>query len=248
MGATSADKAQETLKSLKMEMNKLQKTGLSVESLVDFNRKLVTVAKHHGLKPSAVWERLLQELRYLNKGLGLEMLEKNQKQLLKETNQAIDKRKGEIVSLEAILDNLQQQKQNLEACIKEITTSVRLEIEHIVPVAQDTVKQITEDLKSGCAEALSEVYRLKEESIQVGQDIGQYEGVLKESEWVKRLATLLYGGDNIGATDVRAIALLVNSGITAWLAQHGAKSPTTQLLALTSGEYVRKLEEWETQE
>lgn len=241
-----ADKAEEILRTLKMEMKKLQKAGLSVEALVDFNRKLETVTKRHGIKASMVRERLLRELKYLNKGLGIETLVNNQQQLLKENKQTIRKCNTEIVSLEAVLDNLRQQKQNLEASIEEVTTSVRLEIEHIVPVAQDTVKQITEDLKSGCAEALSQVHRLKEESIRVGQDIGQYEGILKESEWVKRLMTLLHGGDNLDATDVRTIALLVNSRITAWLGQHGAKSPTIELLALTSDEYVRKLAQWET--
>ncbi len=243
-----AAKAQETIKTLKIEMKKLQQIGLSVEALADFNRKLEIVAKRHGIKPSAVRERLLRELKSLDKGMELEMLVKNQQQLLKETNQIIDKRKGEVISLEAVLDNLRQQKQNLEASIKEITTAVRLEIEHIVPVAQETVKQITYDLKSGSAEALSEVNRLREESIRIGQDIGQYEGILAESKWVKTLTILVHGGDNLEATEVRTIALLVNRSITAWLGQRSAKAHTIELLALTAREYVMKLEEWETKE
>jgi DNA repair exonuclease SbcCD ATPase subunit len=44
-----AEKADEILKTLKLERKKLVKTGLTVPGLVDFNRKLETVAKHHGL-------------------------------------------------------------------------------------------------------------------------------------------------------------------------------------------------------
>lgn len=237
--------AKTTIATLNCQLKKLQKTGLSIEGLVNFNRKLETVAKHHGLKPSIVRERLLRELKSLNKGLGIEMLLKNQQQLLKETNQMIDKRKGEKVSLEAVLENLQQQKQNLEASIKEITASVLLDIEHLIPVVQNTAKQITEELKGGCTEALSAVLQLKEKSIHVGQDIGQYEGVLKESEWVKRLTALVHGENNVDASDVRAIALLVNRSITAWLGQHEAKSPTIGLLALDAGKFLKELEQWQ---
>lgn len=240
--------AKATIATLNSQLKKLEKTGLCVETLADFNQKLEAVAKRHGIKASTVRERLLRELRYLSKGLGLETLVKNEKQILKETNQAIDKRNGEKVALEAALDNLQQQKQDMEASIKEITTSVRLEIEHIVPVAQDTVKKITEDLKNGCTEVLSEVHRLKDESINVGQDIGQYEGILKESEWLKKLTTLLHGGNDVDATDVRIIALLVNRGITAWLGQHGTKSPSIGLMALNADKFLREVEQWQTEE
>jgi len=237
--------AKTTIATLNGQLKKLQKTGLSIEGLVNFNRKLETVAKYHGLKPSIVRERLLRELKSLNKGLGIEMLLKNQQQLLKETNQMIDKRKGEKVSLEAVLENLQQQKQNLEASIKEITASVLLDIEHLIPVVQNTAKQITEELKGGCTEALSAVLQLKEKSIHVEQDIGQYEGVLKESEWVKRLTALVHGENNVDASDVRAIALLVNRSITAWLGQHEVKSPTIGLLAIDARKFLKELEQWQ---
>jgi predicted nucleic acid-binding Zn-ribbon protein len=237
--------AKTTIAILNSQSKKLMKTGLSITGLVDFNLKLETVAKHHGLKPSIVRQRLLRELKSLNKDLGIETLLKNQQQLLKETNQTIDKRKGEKVSLEAVLENLQQQKQNLEASIQEITASVLLDVENLLPAVQNTAKQITEELEGGCTEALSAVHQLKEKSIQVGQDIGQYEGVLKESEWVKRLTALVHGENNLDASDVRAIALLVNRGITAWLGQHEAKSPTIGLLALNAGKFLKELEQWQ---
>ena len=69
--SVEAEKADEILKTLKLETKKLVKTGLTVPGLADFNRKLETVAKHHGLKPLAVRERLLRELKYLEKGVGL---------------------------------------------------------------------------------------------------------------------------------------------------------------------------------
>jgi predicted nuclease with TOPRIM domain len=241
-----AEKADEILKTLKLERKKLVKTGLTVPGLVDFNRKLETVAKHHGLKPSAVRERLLRELKYLDKGLGLEMLVKNRQQLLEETNETIENYESDKGSLEEALENLKQQKQGLEATVKEITDFVRLQIEGIVPVAKNTMQQIATDLKNGCAEALSTVYQLKEESIKVGQDMGQYKGILAESEWVKKLMALVHGGDNIDAADIRTIALLVNRTISAWLRQHGETSATIGLLAIYAQTFLIGLEKWQT--
>jgi len=240
-----ADKAKELLGTLKTEMKKLEKTGLSVKALVNFNRKLETVAKHHGIKASMVRERLLGELKYLDKGFGLETLVKKQEQALKETNQSIDKRKGELSSCEAVLKDLQQQKQNLEASIKETREYVSQEIARLVPIAKDTVKQITIDLKSSCGEVLSEVKHLKEESLLVGEDVGKLEAMVAEKEWIKKFVTLVLDGDNMNAADIRTVALLANQRINAWLGQHSAKSTSIQALALTSREYVRKLEEWE---
>lgn len=239
--------AKTTIATLNNLLKKLQKTGLSVDEMSDFNKKLETVAKHHGLKPSVVRERLLRELKYLDKGLGIETLVKNQQQILEKANLTIDKSIHEKLKLEEVLKNLQQQKENMETSIKEITTSIRLEIENIVPAAKNTMLQITADLKGGCIEALSKVYQLKEEAIKVGQDMGQYKGILAESEWVKKLMPLVHGGeDNISAADIRTIALLVNRGITDWLRQHGEKSNTIGLLAIDAQTFLIGLEKWQT--
>ncbi len=243
-----AEKAKETLGTLKTVTKKLEKTGFSVKSLVDFNSKLEAVGKHHGIKASMVRERLLVELKHLDKGLGLETLVKQQAQTLKETNQTLNKRKGEITTAEAVLANVQQQNQNLEARIKATSEYVGQEIAKIVPLAQDTVKKITIDLKSSCGEVLAEVKDLKDEAVLVGENAGQIKAILAESEWIKKLVALQQGEGDVNATEVRKVALLVNRGINAWLGQRGAKSLPIQSLSLTSNEYVRKLEEWETQE
>ena len=77
--------AKTIIATLSAQLKKLQKTGLSVDGLIDFNRKLEVVAKHHGIKPATVRERLLRELKHLDKALGLEMVVKDQQQTLKTT-------------------------------------------------------------------------------------------------------------------------------------------------------------------
>ena len=106
------------------------------------------------------------------------------------------------------------------------------------------MKQITGDLKSGCSEVLAEVRQLKADSIQVGQEIGQYEGILKEGEWVKKLTELIHGGDSINAKDVKTIALLVNQNISVWLEQHNMNSPDTGLLAINTKKFLEEFVKW----
>ncbi|AKG53541.1 hypothetical protein DGWBC_0878 [Dehalogenimonas sp. WBC-2] len=239
------EKAKETLATLKTETTKLEKTGLSVDALVDINKKLETVAKHHGIKGPEVLERLLGELKHLSKGLGIETLVKNRQQILKETDLAIVKSEHEKLSLQAVVGNLQQHKQNLEGYIQSTMAAVRLEIENLVPATRSTVQQVGADLKNGCAEALETVHHLKEESIKVGQDIGQYQAVLKESQWVKQLTALLYGGDGIDGSVVRTIALMVNRGLNAWFGQNETKSTAIGSLAMHAAKFLKEVEQWQ---
>ena len=242
-----AEKAKKILTTLEKEMKKLEKTGLSVKALVDFNGKLITVAKHHGIKPAMVRNRLLAELKHLDKGLGLETLVKKQEQTLKETKQSLDKCKGEFSSCEAALKSAQEQKQNLAADIKETREHVSNEIAQLIPMAKDTVKQMSIVLKSSCGEVISEVKQLKDEALLVGEMVGQLKSKMAEGEWVQKLVRVQQGKD-LNAADIREIALLINHDMNAWLNQHGAKSTKIQELASMSGNYVRKLEEWETEE
>ncbi|MFC2009517.1 hypothetical protein ACFLT3_01160 [Chloroflexota bacterium] len=241
------EKAEQKLTTLKSELKNLEKAGLSFQGLKDFAKKLKIVGDRHGLKPPTIRDRLLLELKHLNKGIGLETLVNQQKQILKDTNKSIDKRKGELESYNEALKGLQQQKQNLESVNGQLEKSVLINMQQILPAAQNMIQQLRKELNSGCKDALSIAHQLREESISVGQEIGQYEGVLKESRWVGKLMALLSGGEEVSPGDVRTIALSVNRGICAWLAQQGGKPPYEELLALNLGQYVRELEGWQPQ-
>ena len=240
-----ADQANSELCDARQERKILEKMGMSLGGLTTLIRQIKVIAIHLGLKPGEVGKRLTEELKLLNKGLGLKTLVKNRQQVLKETKQAIAKSDHEKLSLEAVVEDLQQHKQNLEASIQETTTIVRVEIENLIPATRATVQQIAAALKGGCSEALAIIYQLKEESIKVGQDIGQYQGILNESQWVTRLMALMHGEDGIDDTDVRTITLLVNGGISAWLEQHQAKSTAIGMLAISAGKFLKDVEQWQ---
>lgn len=237
-----AQKAEMTLSALKGETQKLKDIGFSLRELAEFNEKLQEVAQHHTIKPSELRSRLLHELQTLDKGLALETLIQSRQQELDKTEQALVRTKKEVETARAAVSSLQQEKINLEESIKEMREKVMREIAKIVPLAQDAITKFSKDLRRGNDEALAEVQRLKDEAMEVGRNVGQYEGILKSSEWLNELLALARGEENLEGKRVRIIALLVVRALHIWLKRQQSLSLT--LLPVTVENLVSELEQW----
>ena len=239
-----AQKAETTLSALKGEMQKLNDIGFSLRELAEFHEKLQVIAQHHAIEPSELRSRLLHELETLDKGLALETLIQSQQQEMDKMEQALVKTKKEIETVRVVVDSLKQEKRNLEASIKEMRETVSREIIKIIPLAQDTISRVGEELRRGNDEALAEVRRLRNEAMEVGKDVGRYEGILKSCEWLNELLALVRGEENVEGKRVRIIALLVVRALHIWLRRQDSLSLT--LLPLTIETLIRELEQWKT--
>jgi transposase len=237
-----AEKAERTLSALKGDIQKLEDLGLSLRGLAELNERLQEIAQHHTIKPSELKDRLLHELQTLDKGLALETLIRSRQQELDETEQAIAKSKEDVETTRAVVGSLRQEKTNLEESIKEMREKVMREIARIVPLAQDAVTKLSEDLRRGNDEALAEVQRLRDEAIEVGMEIGQYEGILRSNEWLNELLALVQGEENIAGKRVKVIALLVVRAIHTWSKRQDSLSYTFLPHALET--LVGELERW----
>ena len=237
-----AQKAEMTLFALRGEMQKLKDTGFSLKELAEFNEKLQVTAQHHAIKPAELRSRLLHEFEILDKGLALETLVQSQQQELDETEQALVRTKKEVETARAVLDSLGQEKTNLEESIKEMRERVMREIAKIIPLAQDAVTKLSEDLQRGNDEALAEVQRLRDEAIEVGRDVGRYEGILKSCEWLDELLALVRGEENVAGKRVKVISLLVVRALHTWLKRQGSLSVTVLLYAVET--LIGELDRW----
>jgi len=119
---------------------------------------------------------------------------------------------------------------------------VMREIAKIVPLAQDAVTKFGKDLRCGNDEALAEIRRLKDEAVDVGREVGQYEGILQSSEWLNELLALVQGEENIAGKRVKVIALLVVRALHTWLKRQGSLSVTLLLYAVET--LIGELERW----
>lgn len=237
-----AQKAETALSALKGEMQKLKDVGFSLRELAEFNEKLQAIAQHHAIEPAKLRGRLLQELENLNKGLTLETLILSRQQEIDKMEQAIARGKKEMETTRAVVDSLKQEKTNLEASIKETREKVSREIARIVALAQDTIDKLGEELRHGNDEALAEVRRLRDEAMEVGKDVGRYEGILKSCEWLDELLALVRGEENVEGKRVKVIALLVTRALHIWLKHQPSLSLT--LLPFTVENLINELEQW----
>jgi transposase len=239
-----AQKAESTISALNGEMQKLQDIGLPLEALGEFNQRLQVVAQRHNITSTELRGRLLQELESLDQGLGLETLIQSRQQQLEEQEQAVAKTKQELETTRAVVDSLKQEKANLEASIKETREQVSREIAKIMPVARDTINQLVEELRRGFKEAVAEVRQLREEALEVGKEVGQYEGILEVNQWLNELMALIRGEESVEGKRVRVIALSVIRGMAVWLKRHSSESLTLSSLLSATDKLVRELEQW----
>jgi len=240
-----AQKAEATLSALKGEMQKLKDIGVTLKELAELSEKLQAIAQRHAIEPSELRSRLLYELETLDKGLTLATLIQNRQREVDKMEQAISRSKNEIETTRAVVNSLKQEKMNLEASIKETREKVSREIQKIIPLAQDTISKLREELRRGNDEALAEVRRLRDEAIEVGSEVGRYQGMLQVSEWLNELTALVRGEEGIEGARVRIIVLSVVRALRNWLKHQDSYSLQFTCLSLTAEQLISELETWE---
>jgi len=239
-----ANKAETTLSTLKGEMYKLEDIGFTLRGLAEFNEKLQAVVQHHAIKPSELRSCLLHELETLDKELTLETLTQSRKQELDKVEQAIARGENEIETTRAVADALKQEKKNLEDSIKETREKVSREIAKIIPVAQDIISKLGEELRRGNDEALVEIRRLRDEAVDAGKEVGRYEGILQVNKWLNELLALVRGEENIEGNRVRIIVLPVVRALHIWLKNHHSYYLSFTSLSFAVERLISELETW----
>jgi predicted nucleic acid-binding Zn-ribbon protein len=239
-----AQKAETTLSTLNKEKQKLQDIGLSFEKLAGFNDRLQVIAQHHAIEPAELSSRLLHELETLDKVLELEALIQSRQQELDKIEQAVAGVQKELKTAKAVVGNLTQEKTDLEASIKETRERVSKEIGKLIPVAKETINRLGNELQRGNEEALAEVRRLRDEALEVGKEVGRYQGILEVNQWLNELLALVHGEESIEGKRVRAIALSVLRGVVAWLKRYESDDIGMSTISLTIDNLIKELEQW----
>ena len=239
-----AQTAERTLSALNKETQRLQNIGFDFEELAEFCQRIQTIARRHTISPGEIRGRLLHELETLDKGLGLETLIKTQQLELKEAEQAVAGTKKELETTKAVVDSLKQEKTNLEASIKETRELVSREIAKIMPVARDTIDQLTKELRNGVDNAIAEIPQLRNQALETGKEVGRLEEILEANAWLKELLALVGGEQGIEAKQVRVIALLVARGVSGWLKLQDKYSTELISLSTTINNLIKELERW----
>jgi hypothetical protein len=91
---------------------------------------------------------------------------------------------------------------------------------------------------------MEEVSQLRDKSLEVGKEVGRYEGVVEANAWLKEMLALMQGGEGIDAKHVRVIALSVVRGLCIWMRVRNKNSIVVTPLSNATDNLIRELEKW----
>jgi predicted nucleic acid-binding Zn-ribbon protein len=163
---------------------------------------------------------------------------------LNKAEQAVAETKKELETTKAVVGSLTQEKADLETSIKETRERVSKEIAKLIPIAKETINRLGNELQRGNEEALAEVQRLRDEALEVGKEVGRYQGIVEVNRWLNELLSLARGEENIEGKRVRVIALLILRGIAAWLKRYESDDIGVSTISLTADNLIKELEQW----
>ncbi len=226
------------------ENKKLAKAGFTIESLIAFNDKIRVIAAHHHIPVPALRERLLHELEVLDKGLGLEALVKANHAKLKKEEEALISTKNEIKEYKVTIGTLTEQQVGLEASITETRDKISQEIAKIVPAAKEMLNTFNGELQSGGDEILGTMQHIKDQTFDIGKEVGRYEGIVEKNQWLMDLQSLLKGEESLNPTQVRTILLLMMRGAQLWAKLNTTKTGLPSTLPSTVELLLKDLELW----
>lgn len=239
-----AQAADERLASAGKVLKLLAELGLSPDEFPGFAQRIAMVAQQHGVKPSALRDRLLHELEQLEAGLGLESLLEKRQQELASIEQAIAEAYKERAALESAIQELAQQRASLKAAISEERGHVRKEMRAIAGIARKAQAKLSQDLQHSVHETVLEVEKLGKEALEIGQELGHCEAIVEANEWVSTLAALIKGDGDIGRSQVRAASLSVLRALDGWIKWDQSRISQHYLLKTYLYSAIKELEQW----
>jgi hypothetical protein len=241
---TRAEKAEAAIATLHKEEKRLLHIGLTLEEIAEFSQKLSIMAEKHNIPPEQLRGRLFLELENFDHALSLEGLITKDQSILEEKERFVAETKLESEKLKTVVRDLKREKASLEASIKNTREKVGKEIEKIPTVATVKINQLEEGLRRGLNRGLLQVRHLQNEAFAVGEDLGQYQEMLRSNEWLNGLRDLVQGDESIDSKQVRVIGLKVTRGALIWLKHNKGNNPLFSSMISNAAHLVMDLEQW----
>ena len=227
-----AQDADERLATARRDLRQLAELGLSVEELTGFVERLAGVAQRHDATPERLREWLLHELENLDSSVSLEAQATEKREELTAVKQEMRKARREKASVESQVQQLHEEHDNLKAVVGE-------EWKRLVAGAK-------QELADGVQAALQQLGFLRDGALEVGRDLGRFEGITESNEWLQTLVDLHNADGSVSAAKVRVIGIAILRSITTWLGGRSAEVASSSMLKMSLEAAVRELEGWKT--
>jgi predicted nucleic acid-binding Zn-ribbon protein len=163
-----------------------------------------------------------------------------------EAEQATLKAEEERVALDSAVNRLRQEQASLHAVIAEEQKVVRKEIRTVATLVRDAATQMRQEAGKGVNEAMLEVHKLRDQALELGQELGHFEATIEANQWLKTLVALVKGDSGISAADVRVVGLAVLRGVKGWMEQNRSQISVPFSLTTWLGSVIGEFEQWKT--
>jgi septal ring factor EnvC (AmiA/AmiB activator) len=266
-----AQSADERLTTTRKDLKELSGIGMSPDNLSAFAQRVKVVAQRHTMKPEVIYSKLMDELEQLDEGLGLDTINKAKNQELRRIDSAIRKGEDESMAISNTNEKLRQERSELKAVLSEerrhITNNIvainriaentiaELEaaileerrhitkgFEAIITAAENTIAELNQNLSSGIDESVAEVNKLRDRTLQLGKELGQYNEMIESNKWLKGLLALVKD-DEVEPEKVRVIGITVLRSILSWMKHYYENSNSPWWLVSISN-LIGELERW----
>jgi predicted RNase H-like nuclease (RuvC/YqgF family) len=200
------------------------------------------------MKPTVIYDKLLDELEQVDEGLGLDTVTREKKQELRKIESAISKGKGEVSGIKASVEELRQERAALKEALSEERKHITGELRSIRTIAKKTINGLKKDLSSGISESIIEVNRLREQALELGNELGKYNEIIESNKWLKGLLAIINGDKKeVEAEQVRVVLMKIARGVLPWLNDHTEDVIVLWYIRAAINDLIRGLEQWKVE-
>jgi len=132
----------------------------------------------------------------------------------------------------------------LRAALLEERRHATKDIKAINTVAESTITKLKQDLSSGISESVTEVNKLRDQALRLGEELGQFNEMIESNKWLKGLQSLVKGDKEVEPCQVRVIGITVLQAMLSWLDHHTQDSGIPWLLRPSISNLIGELERW----
>jgi hypothetical protein len=175
---SKVDNAEKILADANAAKQELASTGLSIGDLIEFDRRVKTIAQHHNIFPSFLKTKLFNELEKLEQGLGIEKLIRVNQTKLNEQTKRITEGQEEHTRLIAAVGVLKKEKVKLESSITEIKQNIADEISKLAPAATNAINAVLKELNRGRTEVFNQLKEQESEHARVVATLQKEETIM----------------------------------------------------------------------
>ena len=112
-------------------------------------------------------------------------------------------------SMKAINVTAGKHNTELKTILLNARKQTKKDMESIITAAESTIAEQNQNLRSGVIESVSEVNRLRNQALKLGNELGQFNEMIESNKWLKGLYAMVEGDEEIELSQVRVIGITV---------------------------------------